>query len=359
MGINVGARWSAFSSFGHHIAWQAGLHWQPSQPITLSADYATVFRTPSLFELFEPRTLAAEGGFDPCGHEPTPQQRTHCAANGVPGGAYQQGAAGFAVGRGGNPQLQPEKGQSFGIGVRYAPVTGLAAQLEFYEIGLAHVVGTTDIDTLLFECAGLGIPESCSPIHRFPDGSLARVTAFNENLGKRTTSAIDFTLDWDTGTHFGKLSTGLVATYLAKWDETPFPGGDLFHHAGRLSAGALPRWRAAGHVDVQRGPWLASYSAEFIGGMSEEVLTPPTSVYSSIPTHARASRGVSRHRRRISICGRRRAAGGDRQCDRRGAAIHQCRSARKHRHRYVSAVGPYLLRRVALPVSLSAAISTH
>ena len=47
MALNIGLRWSDFSSFDQHMTWQAGLRWQPAEELTLRANYSEVFRAPS------------------------------------------------------------------------------------------------------------------------------------------------------------------------------------------------------------------------------------------------------------------------------------------------------------------------
>ena len=71
MALNIGLRWSDFSSFDSHTTWQAGLRWQPAEELTLRASYGEVFRAPSLAELYEPtRVLSSSLAFDPCGNDP-------------------------------------------------------------------------------------------------------------------------------------------------------------------------------------------------------------------------------------------------------------------------------------------------
>ena len=49
----LGVRVSDFSSFGSHTTAHAGLRWQPADALTLRADFAQLFRAPSLAELYE------------------------------------------------------------------------------------------------------------------------------------------------------------------------------------------------------------------------------------------------------------------------------------------------------------------
>jgi outer membrane receptor protein involved in Fe transport len=69
------------------------------------------------------------------------------------------------------------------------------------------------------------------------------------------------------------VHSSLFATYLDRWDEQPYAGGETRSYAGNFDAdtGARPRWRASGHLDWRFGPWLASYAAEYIGSYSELV----------------------------------------------------------------------------------------
>jgi outer membrane receptor protein involved in Fe transport len=137
MALSIGIRWSDFYSFDNHTAWQAGLRWQLAEELTLRANYAEVFRAPTIVELYDPRVrFDAFFDIDPCGNHPTPKQQANCEANGVPGGEYVQGDEGFTVFAGGNHDLQPETGHSFGAGVIYTPVwaQGLSTSIDYFQV---------------------------------------------------------------------------------------------------------------------------------------------------------------------------------------------------------------------------------
>lgn len=280
--VNLGARWSKFSSFDENTSLQAGLRWRFTEQIALRANYSEVFRAPSLVELFTPRTIGIETGIDPCGDDPTPTQQANCAADGVPDGAYVQSGEPFAVVQGGNPDLEPETGQSVGAGIVYSPAwaPGLSVSVDYFQIELTGFIGTPGADTVLFECAEHGSAAVCDAIQRFPDGRPALVAATGSNLGRLETRGIDAAVDLNAGTRFGDVNVGLVATYLEEWDAQPFPKGEVFHLAGQLyvdasGARSLPRWRAWGHVDWSRGAWSASYAAQYVSGFSEQVFPFP------------------------------------------------------------------------------------
>src|SRR5262249_43043684 len=51
--LDLGARYADYSSFGGRTALQAATRWQPASSLALHADWAQVFRAPSLAENFQ------------------------------------------------------------------------------------------------------------------------------------------------------------------------------------------------------------------------------------------------------------------------------------------------------------------
>jgi outer membrane receptor protein involved in Fe transport len=273
MALNVGLRWSNFYSFDSHTTSQAGFRWQPVEELTLRANYGEVFRAPGLAELHEvPYGFDGWLDPDPCGNDPTPSQRANCAADGVPDGAYVQGDRGYVVAFGGNPELEPETGHTFGAGLIYTPTwaKGMSASADYFQENHAHYIAGAHPHEILFECAEHG-GSLCDAIHRLPDGRVSQLVATYHNFGKSEVRAFDFAIDWSAVTGIGEVNSRLLATYLDRWDKQPFPGGKTYSYAGNFDMGARPRWRASGYVDWRSGPWTASYAAEYIGSYSERV----------------------------------------------------------------------------------------
>jgi outer membrane receptor protein involved in Fe transport len=272
--VSLGVRWSEFSTFGQNTSWQTGLSWQINDQWSLRASYADVFRAPTIAELYDPRVESIEEGTDPCGDNPTSAQRANCASNGVPGGAYVQRGRETLVIAGGNTGLDAASGRAFGAGFVYTPSwsEGLSASADYSGIRLNGFVGQTFVEDVLGGCADQGIQILCGAIERSPNGSVSRVYTLNENLAWSETRAVDLMIAWHTATRFGGLDMRLLGTYLERWDEQLIPGGEVYHRAGRSSAGALPRWRALGALDWHSGRWTVGYSAQYIGSYTEEVM---------------------------------------------------------------------------------------
>ena len=271
---SLGARYSDFSSFGGHFTWQSGIRWSPVEAVALRTNYARVFRAPSLQELYQASGVGVDAEYDPCGNSPTPAQRTHCAANGVPGGAYVQSQTStFSVFQGGNPNLSPETGYSFDSGIDFVPPAwpNLRASLDAYQISLNGYIETPHDESILELCADSGRPDICGLIKRHPDGNIASISALPRNFGRTTVAGVDTSVRIVEDTPVGRFNLSVMASFLARHDTELFAGSTTVHEAGTYSpyASALPRWRSLAHVDYDRGAWHASYSTQWIGGYTE------------------------------------------------------------------------------------------
>lgn len=263
--LDAGVRHSDYSTFGSNTAWQAGLLWKPATTVTARANYARVFRVPSISDLYQTDgTQFATFDRDPCGNAPNAQQRMVCAAHGVPGGSYVQADDDeYASVQGGNPKLSPERGYNLGASLEIAPASapGLRTSLDYYRIVLNGAIEAPFAGDVLSACADTGAAGVCSLINRHADGSLAQVVAIEQNFGRLVTDGLDAAVIWHP-TVLPSLSFGTTVTYLAKYDVTFSPGSAPFKEAGALS---LPHWRALGHADWHRGAWSAGYQLQYIG----------------------------------------------------------------------------------------------
>jgi len=266
--LDLGARYADYSSFGGRTALQAAIRWQPLSPLALHADWAQVFRAPSLDENFQTRaSVLALGVPDPCGNSPTPAQQVSCAAHGVPGGSYVQSPADqFVTTTGGNPTLAPEHGEAFDAGIALL-LANSRLTLDYFHTQITGFISAPGPDQILADCANRVSSRSCQQIVRNPDGTVASVTAIEQNFGSATVSGVDIGWRASLTTRAGVWGVGALATYLAQHDEQVFTGGAVDRLAGNFSPNsqAFPHWRGLAHVDWQRGAWRASYQLQLIG----------------------------------------------------------------------------------------------
>jgi len=274
MNASLGARFSDFDTFGSHTSWHAGWRWDVNSTWALRADYATLFRAPALAELYETQVLSDEDqAFDPCGNDPTPEQQSHCAANGVPGGSYvQEEFVTNQVTYGGNPALEPEDGHSFdaGIELHSGNAGSWRLSLDYFESKLAGYIERPESGLLLDECANFGTPTACSKITRFADGSLESVDNRISNFGLVKVSGIDFAGNVGVTSGIGNIDARVIVTNLLSHELQPFEGTRTIDRLGRANfRDALPQWRGLGSLGWSREAWGAQYTVQWIGGFTQ------------------------------------------------------------------------------------------
>ena len=271
---SFGARYSRYSAFGTTTTYEGGLRWNPALPFTIRGGYARVFRAPTTLNLYATQSTEFESIGDPCGLEPSPAQQINCAANGVPGGSYEQDARlPIEVTLGGNPLLVPEKGDKWtaGLLMELPWLDGSRVTLDYYRASLDQAIDGGKGEVITSECANSGASGACALIDRDTDGSILRIDTRYANLSRLATDGIDLSLQGAaTAARLGTFSFAVSANYLADFERTSFTGGATDALAGTTD-GAIswPRWRAQASVDWTWNGWSASYSARYIGHMNE------------------------------------------------------------------------------------------
>jgi outer membrane receptor protein involved in Fe transport len=267
----AGLRYSRFSSFGTDSTWQTGISWKPVASWSVRASYAQVFRVPNLQELYSAQVKQrTQESDDPCGNGPTPAQQVNCAANGVPGGAYEEDPLDeWDNLTGGNSKLAPERGTSFDAGIDFQPLSWpqLKLSADFFNVDLHGYVEDPTTSDVLLECANRGTPAVCALIHRAPDGTLRQIDTVSSNFGRAVSSGYDFGASLAIDAGQVQVNAGLSATYLGRRDTQAYIGGATTRGAGQFVDFflAFPHWRGNAYVVARRPTWHVSYSLQFIG----------------------------------------------------------------------------------------------
>lgn len=270
--VDVGLRWSDFSTFGSASSLSGRLGWQPRRGLIVRGAYSEVFRAPTLASLYTSPVYFLGIARDPCGNEPDPGQRVNCAANGVPGGSYEQSLQDqIPTIRGGSSDLRPEEGRSWSAGLAWASGgDALALSIDYFDTLVRAAIRQLLNQTLLDECANTGAPSVCGRITRWPDGTVREVDARYLNLGSELASGIDLEARYRFIWHGGSGALRLATTHLDDRSITTAAGSPPLELAGsRFERSLYPRWRGLGGVDFARGVWSAGYVAEYLGSVRE------------------------------------------------------------------------------------------
>lgn len=279
-------RYSDYSTFGGDTTGKVGFRWQPITDLAARGTYSKGFRAPNLGELFG-LTQFAPSIVDPCGPTSgavvtgppvTPLQKA-CVAQGVPVGFVQANTQ-ITSFTGGNAALQPEKSDSYTVGLQYHASwaeTGitdrLTAETTYYHIKVTGAIQAADLQAVLNACIAAGgvDPALCKGFSRGPSGNLNPPTNFLQNFGEITTGGVDLKVDWmGASTAIGKPSVSLQSTYVTTYKAVDDAGNISSRLVGvETNNGSIPRIRINSQIGWTFHDWQASWIVRYIHSVTE------------------------------------------------------------------------------------------
>ena len=255
--MQLAARWDHYSDFGSTTNPKVGLGWRPREQVLVRATWGTSFRPPTFRELYDP-LFVSDRFSDKDPHR--------CAATGK-----LSDCKGHPIDSefGGNPNLKPDQGETWLLGVAWQPVSipGLSWAVNYWRINHTDRIFSTDDPyfTQLFlelldpydnpfilraeqtpEDIALGIP-----------GAIIGTRNTYVNGDTLDTDGVDVnvTYNWSTQ-HIGDFSLALDYTYLNQYElGTSFQQVDLHEdYAGSYGFNnGLPKNRGNLQVSWNRG----------------------------------------------------------------------------------------------------------
>jgi len=232
---------------GTNHTYTLGVSWAPTPDIRTRTQFARAVRAPNPQELFLPTSLTLfdftqnpNGFFDPCaGPDPAATQE-QCARTGVTpdqfGNVPDNPAGQFNQLQGGNPDLDPEKANTWTVGAIFTPrfAPGLTLTLDWYSIKVKRRIGEIDPNTIFTGCIESGEPVFCDAINRGAGGNLfVEDNAFVEstliNTGQIRTKGVDLDFNYnfdlaDLGMdNAGALDFRWIASWIDEFQFRPLP----------------------------------------------------------------------------------------------------------------------------------------
>jgi iron complex outermembrane receptor protein len=291
LGLELGYRYSDYNLGFKTNTYKIGGEWAPSSDFRVRASYSRAVRAPNIAELFAPQAVALDGSTDPCAG-PTPKgTQAQCLLTGVSAAQYGHIGAnsssqynGFI---GGNPNLTPEKSDTYSAGIVITPrfIENFSTSFDYFNIKLQDTIGAIGADTIVNNCITTGDPVFCSAIHRDPNGSLFRtqqgfITDTNVNFGSLTTRGVDAKVNYRLPIdNFGSVLFNLEGTRLINLGVQPLTGGPAYDCAGYFgtTCGAPnAKWR-----HVFNTTWATPWSGfdltarwRFLSGTDSEQISP-------------------------------------------------------------------------------------
>ena len=283
LNLTVGDRYSKYSNFGSTNNPKIALEWRPIEDLLLRGTVSSVFRAPTVTDIFAGAGSSAPQAVDPC--YDFVGSNAACAPgvvihklegqtsqiNGINSGSQVAGV-----------QLQPENGKSFDMGFVYDPhwVPGLSVSVDLWRIYLENQITRITAQEALTLCFLQNGGPTCGLITRTvggpSNGQINFVRQPKGNLGRLDVKGVDF------GTHYripetplGNFAINFQSTYLDRYADDPAPGlpGDFTQeYAGHYSTGAsaisnanFSRWKALASLNWNLGPWSAAWTVKYIG----------------------------------------------------------------------------------------------
>lgn len=270
--INPGYRYSKYDYGPTTSTYKIEADWSPTSDVRFRGGYNRAVRAPNLGELFAESHVALDGSLDPCattgfGSPPSyltgsalAARKASCLAHGVTAAQFGAiGVAGNPAGQyngliGGNPQLSPEKADTYTFGVVFTPtyVPTLSATIDYYDIKINNVIGSYGANLIVNQCIINNNPTFCNLVHRDGSGSIwlsqgGYVNDPTRNLGYLQERGVDVAVHYrEEFGRFGALNYAFNGTYVGSFITEPYPGSGTYNCAGYFGGtcgNPQPKWR--------------------------------------------------------------------------------------------------------------------
>ncbi|MBU3076262.1 TonB-dependent receptor domain-containing protein [Sphingomonas quercus] len=331
LNLDLGARYSDYSSVGGVATYKADLDWRVFEPLRLRGGYNRAIRTPSVGELYAPVSTGSVGigapnrsnnSGDPCDTRSSYRQGANsakvqaiCLAQGMPAslvGTYALGTSQVFALTGGNPELEEETADTFSAGaVITSPFSSplfrrMSLSVDWYKIKVKGAIGPLSISQAFQFCFNADGSNPTYDPNNYYCGLVGRRNPSTGvpvnpsqpllNLGKFDVSGVDVQFDWqvdldDLGLgNAGKLSLNTAVSYLDKFASQALPGAPTYDYAGTIgfsidTAGGIahPRWKSITALSWSKGPATLGFRWRFIDKMkSNQSVTSATSTLRGI-----------------------------------------------------------------------------
>ena len=261
--FNGSYRYSDYSTDVNTSTYGMGLDWSIIDDVKLRGSFQHAVRAPNVIELFTPAGLGLfDMSRDPCGTKgvlPPSASLAACVASGLDPVLYgtdlDSPAGQYNAIFGGNENLQPEKADTWTVGIVFTPtfLEGFSATVDYWNIKVDDTIASVPPDVTLDQCIATLSPVYCSQVTRDSDGTLwlhpeAQIIATNINIGSLETSGIDVNANYVFSmTDWGSLNFAFIGTYLDNFISEPLPGAVKYDCAGLYGTTCgtpAPTWRS-------------------------------------------------------------------------------------------------------------------
>jgi outer membrane receptor protein involved in Fe transport len=238
-----------------NVAPQIGIAWRPVDSLLVRASWGESFRAPNMGEMFSSQSLSFEAirdtlWCDDLGN--ASQDSVYCGTTPI------QHKTWF----GGNPDLEPEEGESMTAGVVWNITNNWSAEVSYYDVSLDNKIAAISVKRLLQEEKEGGLGSSDAVVRDPNTGKIDTMYSFDQNMANLKTSGFDFKTNYMMRSDMGDFTFKGEATYVREYVEQTSAEAEPFDYAGLQD---YPELRANASVNWKYGNFGAAWTTYFIG----------------------------------------------------------------------------------------------
>ncbi len=230
--IKAGVRYDDWNAFDNESTWQLGVEFQAMDSLKLRATAGTVFRAPTIENLFGGQVDDFPTYSDPCippAGQPLPAR---CDQTGVQIDNQVRARIG------GNPLLTPETGDTFTAGVVWSPDFGdsnTTVTLDYWQVDIENGISSLGVQFTLDQCYLFGDEAECAKITRRADYSIAQILDADINVADQGAKGIDTEIRWSMDSDVGQWEVALLWSHLLERTKVAKPGDPENDLSGRYT----------------------------------------------------------------------------------------------------------------------------
>jgi len=265
--IEGGVRYDDWDAFDGDTTWQLKANFHVMEDLKLRATAGTVFRAPTISDLFGGIVDSFPTYSDPCIPAAGAALPAACAQTGVQLDNQLHALVG------GNPNLVPETGDTFTAGLVWTPTimeTDISLTLDYWSIDLEQGISSLGAQFILDDCYLAGNGASCALITRNADYSINTLLDGSLNVAEQGANGIDTEVRMNFETDYGKWEASFLWSHLLERTKTASPGAASVDLSGRYTdptaedGGAYAENKINYTVQWAMGDFSVAYMGEFI-----------------------------------------------------------------------------------------------
>jgi outer membrane receptor protein involved in Fe transport len=273
LNLKLGLRYDDWSAFEGDSTYQVGLEFHAIEDLKFRATHGTVFRAPTISDLYAGAFDNFPTFSDPCA--PANIANSPGCSQTAPGDEPQ-----LLARQGGNPNLTPETGDTTTVGVVWTPKWGdsdLTATVDYWVIDLKDGISSLGVQYILDDCYVNQNAQSCALVFRRPgDYGIDHVLDGPLNVSKQGAKGIDTELRWNMDSNVGQWQAAILWSHLLERTKTPYAGAPEQDLSGRYSdptaqdGGAYAADKMNFSLQWMRNDLSIGYKGNYISGLDAD-----------------------------------------------------------------------------------------